>query len=357
MRKALVIILMILMAGIGLSAEKIGNLDGVNSPYSLVIDGNELFFADDFAVHIYSLDPFRFKTKFGNKGEKPGEFQARLTLHVFPDRIEVSDWTKLSRFTRDGRLIREKIYSSLEGFDPNSETQLIPLLSGYVQIIMNHALNRQYLSLLDSEFKTIRELSEGLFDWNMVFKGMPYFRVLTFRLDVRVLADRIFISDNSRGFRISVFDNQGNLMRIIDKDNEIEKFPVDDRFKQKAMAQLLAGQPQLAKMVREKGFEFYKYFPPIADLRVDGGKIYAVTYKEGDGRREVIILDKKGRILKRTMVPFRSMRYYRGPAERDHFVIHNGILYELAQDESGVWGLFATEIQGRDGGRTPDQKK
>jgi hypothetical protein len=348
--------LMILLAGVGLSAEKIGNLDGVQSPYSLVVDGNELFFADDFAVHVYSLDPFRFKTKFGHKGTKPGEFQARLTLHVFPDRIEVSDWTKLSRFTRDGRLIQEKIYSSLEGFNPSSETQLIPLSNGYVQIIMNHGLNRQYLSLLDSEFKTIRELSEGLHDWNMVFKGMPYFRVLTYRIDVRVLADRIFISDNSRGFRISVFDNRGNLVRIIDKDNEIEKFPVDDRFKQKAMAQLLAGQPQLGKMVREKGFKFYKYFPLIADLRVDGGKIYAVTYKEGDGCREVIILNRKGRILKKTMVPFRSMTYYRGAAERDHFVIHSGILYELAQDESGVWGLFATEIQREDQDETPNQK-
>jgi hypothetical protein len=191
----------------------------------------------------------------------------------------------------------------------------------------------------------------------MVFKGMPYFRVLTYCVDVRVLADRIFISDNSRGFRISVFDNQGNLMRITDKDNEIEKFPVDDRFKQKAMAQLLAGQPHLAKMVREKGFEFYKYFPPIADLRVDGGKIYAVTYKEGDGCREVIILNMKGRILKKTMVPFRSMTYYRGTAERDHFVIHNGILYELAQYESGVWGLFATEIKGINRDEIPNQKK
>jgi hypothetical protein len=344
MIKALVVILMILLAGVGLSAEKIGNLDGVQSPYSLVVDGNELFFADDFAVHVYSLDPFRFKTKFGQKGEKPGEFQARLTLHVFPDRIEVSDWTKLSRFTRDGRLIQEKIYSSLEGFDPSSETQLIPVSSSYVQIIMNHGLNRQYLSLLDSEFKTIRELIEGLFDWNMVFKGMPFLRFLTYRIDVRVLADRIFISDNSRGFRISVFDNQGNLVRIIDKDNEIEKLPVDDRFKEKALAELLAGQPNLVKMVRENGFKFYKYFPPIADLRVDGGKIYAVTYKESDGRREVIVLNRKGRILKKTMVPFRNIAYYRSTTERDLFVIHNGILYELAKDESGVWGLFATEI-------------
>jgi len=326
-------------------AEKVADLPDVKDPYSISVNGNNFFFVDDFSVFVYSINPCKLKARFGKKGEKSGEFQYRPTLWIHNDSIVVSDYMKTLWFTKGGEFAREKRYTDFQGFEPGMEMQLFPVGGNYVRAIVSHELNRRYVYLLDSRFNQIKKLYEGLFDWNQVGPKMKEFRALVSRIDVLTWEDKIFISDNQKGFLINVFNQKGEHLYTINKDNDVDKVIVTEDFKKKVFEDIRKNRKWLYENVKKDLYTFKEFFPPIKSFRVSDNMIYVMTYKEKENKHEIIILDLKGKILKRVFLPVKSFKYYRNQLELELYTIENGELYEFVKNKgTETWELHLTDI-------------
>lgn len=78
---------------------------------------------------------------------------------------------------------------------------------------------------------------------------------------------------------------------------------------------------------------------------IDNKKIYVVTYRMKDNKNELIILDLKGKILRRIFLHIKSLKDYKHFGEFDPNTVHNGILYELFDNEKAeMWELHKTNL-------------
>jgi hypothetical protein len=152
----------------------------------------------------------------------------------------------------------------------------------------------------------MKELYEGPFTWR---SDAP----IHYRTDTFCSKDLIFISDTQKGFYITVFDDNGNQLQTIDKSQDVEKVPDH---------------------------------PLLHQYCVSEDKIYAMTYKKKDNKREMIVLDLKGSILQRLYLPLTSIQPKRGGLRYDLFVVDRTKLYEVIKNEkTGKWELLITDIE------------
>lgn len=296
-----------LMAASILSAQNTIMLPEVEQPHQIVVYGNDLYIFDeaDYSLKVYSISPFELKSKIGKKGDGPHDFKYLPFVFVQPESLAVTDFTKTVWFSKNGDVLKVKNYEDLDNFNLSAEMLLFPVKGNFVQITADHEAFKRHVFLLDSEFNTIKELYEGSFIWRT---EAP----IHYRTDTTVSLDRIFISDTAKGFYFRLFDTEGNLLKIIDKSQDIEEIP---------------GKPLLHQ------------------FNVSDGKIYAVTNKKKDDKTEMIVLDLKGQILKRFYLPLTSIQPKRGVLRFDLFYVNNNKLYEILRDEdTGHWKLLITNL-------------
>jgi hypothetical protein len=273
----------------------------------MVVEGNDLYIFEeaDYSLHVHTISPFALKWKGGKKGEGVQDFKYLPFVFIQPDTLACTDFTKTIWFSKEGKIIKTKEYSDFENFDLSAEMLLIPVKNHFVQITADHKEEKRHVYLLDPQFKTVKELYEGSFTWK---RGAP----IHYRTDTLCYKGLIFISDTKKGFHITVIDDKGNNIQTIDKNQDVEEIP---------------GKPRLHQFC------------------VSGDNIYAVTNKIMDNKREMIILDFKGRILKRIFLPFTSIQPKRGVLRYDLFDVDKEKLYELIKNsETGKWELKITAL-------------
>ena len=291
-----------------LSAQTTIVLPDVQKPHQIAVDGNDLYIFDeaDYSLHVYTISPFALKLKVGRKGEGPQDFKYLPFVYVQPDSLACTDFTKILWFSKKGEIIKTVEFSTFKDFDLNSEMLLIPVKEHFLRITADHGQEKRHVSLLNSEYETIKELYEGPFTWK---SDAP----LHYRVDTLSSQGLIFVSDTLKGFHIMIFDDQGNRLQTIDKSRDVEKVP--DR-------------------------------PLLHQYCVSDKKIYATTYLKKDNQTEMIILDLKGRILRRLYLPLASIRPQRGVLRYDLYTVGQDKLYELIQDhETGKWELQITDLK------------
>jgi len=335
--KRLPIILLSLVLAVILRAEKIGELPEIKNPHPMAVDKNELFVVDeDYTIHVYSLKPVAPKFTFGKKGEGPEEFQYPPQILILPDAIAVSDYMKTVWFSREGKFVKAKPYSDFRDFDTNQEMLLIPIKKNFVRVTVDHAASQRTVVLLDSNFKPVRTLYVGLFDWKQV--------LLPHRIDVTCDKDRIFISDTRKGFFIRVIEAAGRDLTAIDKSGEVDKVPVKKDDQERIIEDIRLNEPD-GVYAQATQSRFPEYYPLLHRFLVSDGKIYATTYKVQDGQHEMLILDFKGNILKRMFLPLPSIRPFRRILRSDLFAVDRGKLFELVKNpETEVWELHQSVL-------------
>jgi hypothetical protein len=136
-------------------------------------------------------------------------------------------------------------------------------------------------------------------------------------------------------FFITVFDEYGNYLYTINKDNEIAKIKVPEEYKEKELKEFKQGglwrrefKPQKTKLI------FPEYFPAFEWVTVNKGKIYVQTYKRKNNKTQFIIMDLKGKILKEIYLPV--------PGHYDR-TVYNNKLYTLAEEKE-KWELHIYEM-------------
>jgi hypothetical protein len=289
-----------------LSAQETIVLPDLQQPHQIAVDGNDLYVFDeaDYSLRVYTISPFALKLKVGQKGDGPRDFKYLPYVHIQPDSLACTDFTKIIWFSKKGEVLKAMEFSELKDFDINSEMLLIPVKENFLRITADHGQMKRHVYLLDSKFMTIKNLYEGPFVWQ---SGSA----TDVRTDTLSSQGLIFIADTLK-FLITVFDDKGNLLRTIDKSRDVEKN--SDR-------------------------------ALLHQYCVSDGKIYATTYKKMDDKTEMLILGQEGRILRRSYLPLASIRPKRGVLRYDLFTVGKEKLYELIQNrETGKWELVVTEL-------------
>lgn len=326
-------------------SQKVGILDGIKIPFTIAVQGNDLFVVDgDFVIRVFSIEPFAPRLTLGRKGEGPEEFQYAPHLWVDAETIVASDFMKSLWFTRGGEFIKAVSYSDFPDFDSGQEMQLFPVGNRFVRNIVDHKSRKRTVIIIDHKLRPLKTLYEGLFDWNQV-GGQSKFNLLTHRIEVEAGDGEIFISDTEKGFFIKVFDFNGNAVRTIDL-NALEKpIPVSA-----ADREMLLDEVRLTR--QENVYQYAKAnatvpdtFPRIHQVSLSGGRLYVTTHREKEGLHEMLILDHNGKVLARLFLPLESFHHFRGPFRSDFFTVCGGVLYELVQNpETQFWELFRTEL-------------
>jgi len=340
------------------SPQKIVPLPDLIQPYTMAVEKDRLFIRDEGSISIYALSDFSLIKKFGRQGQGPGEFHDSPFLIIATDEIFIGERTKNIRFSLNGDFLAEtKLPYSYIGFYP-----LMPVGDNFVGFPMSRIDNSglgQIGNIYSSEFEKIRE-----FYGNIPFRIPPPplpprpgsktapavikedFDVIRDYVSYEVSEDKIFVADTRKGFFIAVFDSQGQPLYEIDlpyKETKVPKQFEDafyDRIRQSDHAE---------ELFRRNNYLFRKVFPALVDFQINDGKIYVTSSIHKENLYEIIVLDLKGGILKRSF-SLPSKLYLRALHNNQMgtkvFAIHDNKIYSLDyNDEEDIYELHIHSLK------------
>jgi hypothetical protein len=299
MKKWLVFFLIVLVGSLAF-AEKLGILTQVLTPEMIEVSDNEIYVVEGASIFMYSLKDLSFIRKFGQKGEGPGELKANpsvTNILVTPgDSLLFLGMDKAIRFTKTGQVIKEFRTPTITNY-------LYPIGENYAGIRFK-AINQQkpniVVVLFNQEMEEIKELYS-----QQMSGGQNLLDLTNDTLNVSIYKDKIFIDQSPKGFVISVLDANGNQLYQVEK--EYKKIKFTEKHKEMALNRI-----KQDKVIRSVGWENLKnlikiihgdYLPPIRDLIVTDERIYVKTYQKQGDKDEFIIMDLKGKTLKKVYLP------------------------------------------------------
>jgi hypothetical protein len=352
MKKIIFILLMIfLWFSLTLESKKLGTLPDLMKPESITVQENDLYVVEGAAIHVYSIADLKLRRTFGKQGQGPGEltvgpgYSNKITL--FKDHLVAECRNKLIYFSKDGKFQKEIRKGSF------TIIQSIPVGKNFAVSKLTPAENgqRMYHSvcLFDSSMKEIKELYRMKF----MQQGQPPKAELNMLFDspgFRIYDNKIFVEESAGGFIIDVFDENGNKLYRIEK--EFEKKKITDSYKESLIDQLkddavvkaLGDWDSFRKLFT---LHFPDTFPAIRNIEVSDNRIYVQTYNQKDNREECLIMDLRGKILKRVFLPkFKNFSVVGSILGTKLDAIQNDVMYYLSENgDTEEWELHQINLQ------------
>jgi hypothetical protein len=147
----------------------------------------------------------------------------------------------------------------------------------------------------------------------------------------KVCDNKIFMLDG-QGEAVHVFNEKGEtLFSVTNKDERLE-FTVEDKNNLRSDPFWKEVTQRINPMI-----DFPGYFPPISRFYIDPVQkvIYLVTFKKDNEKREYILFDFSGRLIKKVLLP-----------AGDHIAFFNGKYYRLVENEDEeFWELHVIDIK------------
>jgi hypothetical protein len=306
-------------------------------PYRFYIEGDRIYINEGTTISIYSFKNFQLIKKFGRKGEGPKEFivdrgNSSVQLHVLNDSLQVNSVGRISFFTKNGEFIR--VMKSTEG------DFLRKVGEGYVgwRRIYENNIRYDLVNLYDANLKKIKELYKRR---NGMQPRIGKFNPLTWFIDVlfRSCKNNIFVNGGEEN--IDVFNHKGEKLYTI--KIEYEKVEITDKEKQAIIKYYKEEDPYWKRAwPRIKSWvQFPDYYPIVRLFDIADHRIYIQTFKEEKNKSEFLILDLKGKLLKKTFVPVvKETFFWIYP-----YCIKNNKFYQMVEnEETEEWELHRTEI-------------
>lgn len=308
-------------------------LEGLMKPFSIEASDTHIYISEGFTVKIFSLADFKLKKTFGKKGEGPKEFKGFILAYVQPDFIFINSPNKVSYFTLDGEFIKETRMRHIFGrFKPLGKDRFV----GY-HYFREGKTRYESVYLFDSKFERVKELyrREHIIDKNrkinFIEERPPFFYIV----------DNIVFLDGVDGV-IYVFDSTGK--KIAGLRCPCERIPFTNEHKQRFI-NYFKNHPETRDYYYKikHRMTFPDYFPPIRMFHVTDNRIYLMTYKEKNGKNELVIMDLTGKLLNKVFLPI-------VPFEEStvliSYTIKNGKLYHLKDnEETEEWELRIYDIK------------
>ncbi len=337
--KKIIIILILLLLVVAVYAKKIAQLPELMKPDQIDVGKDQLFVSEGTTIYIYSLKDFSLLKKFGKAGEGPREFKVNpfgppMVIAVINDKFWVSSDTKLSTWTLDGDFIKEIKVPPFQVFFPAKDK--------YVASGSSEGKNgKTYLNigLYDQKMKIIKELYQSdmevgpNFSWNFPMGAFSF----------QFFKNNVYLVATKEGFVIYIFDLQGKKIHEIKKKYQLLKVPSSYKTEILNWFQTNPNFKQFYEFFKQR-LSFRGHFPAIQWVLVNDDRIYVMTFKQKDGQTECIILDLKGKELKRTYVPLTGIRgnTFDFPA----FTIVNQTFYTLIENEDEeIWELHRVDLK------------
>jgi hypothetical protein len=305
------------------------------------VDRHQVFITEDINVYIYSAKDYSLQKKFGKEGEGPQEFKRHLNpmreyirIFVQPKEILVNSIGKISYFTRKGDFIREmRVMLSVGGYIP----------------VGNHLVGFG----MDQKDKT-RYITLNLYSPQCV-KEKEFFRVKAplqegknidpVKMSVGMLVVTIRVEDNKMFYRgddqkIYAFDENGKQIYSITPEYEKVKFTKEWENRYINFSKNDYRYKYVYQQDKHR-IKFPEYFPLIRDLQVANKKIYIITFKSINDKKECYIYDSaEGKFIKKAFIPLAE----KNVQELDPYTIKNGKVYQLVENMEEEWELHVIDI-------------
>jgi hypothetical protein len=310
---------------------KLCDLEKILEPYMIAVGHERVYILEESSViHIYSLEGFKYVKSFGRGGQGPGEFSAILIFKILPDSLFFLDMNKVVYYTKDGAFIKEKrIHPWI--------SKLMPVGDNYIAQNRNFKKKNEPIKicLIDKDFNILKTIGEDrplTILLNNIFKsGKQDYLAFRHYGGYAVFKDLIYIADTSKGFYFEVYNNKGDKLYEINK--EYEKKEVTAKDKEEYMARERKSI-YWERRKKRRNYIFPKLFPAFEYFSIYDNYIYVFTHQVKNKRKEIIIMDLKGKILKKTTLPLVD-RYY----------IYNNRFYFLYENEDDeMWELHSEKV-------------
>jgi beta-lactamase regulating signal transducer with metallopeptidase domain len=340
-------------------------------PVSLVADKDRIYIGEEenfpykpeSHIAVFSAADFSLLAKIGWEGKGVGEF-----LIMGPSRFQVADgqiWAqdlrKFVLFSLDGVFQKEisiprGMFLSLYPLVPVGDN-FVTFASDWMDIDKGN--NRAFGRLFDSELRQVREFYEELplpdpppppippppqrNQTDAKAEQAPIvkkdYQAIPDCIDFAVAEDKIYVADTRKGFHIAVFDSLGTPLYEINKD--YVPLPVPPDYKAALMNKLQRTQGWLNQVANIK---FRDSFPAFYSYKIADGKIYVSTYAEKDGLHELVVMNLKGDVLKRSFAfplgPSYESMYNNFCVAKDQYAILSDNIYYLVKNKTnGSYGL------------------
>lgn len=311
------------------------------NPSKIVVGTDNIYILDNTSIYIYSKSDLSLKTKFGRKGEGPGEIpvsrrgSVSLTLKPLTDSIYLQSRNKVMYFDKKGKFIQEKRIKS--GFVRG----LLPVGKIYTGRSFSFGANRKTATssvyLFDQNMNKKKELlkfnstaGRGSF-FKIYFPG-NIFLLRTYKKKIYIVKDK--------NFKIEVFDINGNSLTDIKFDYKPLKVSSEKKQEIKNYYKNDSNFSNFWSRIK-KFFSISDTYPAIKKFFVSNNQIYIQTYKENNGKIEFFILSTNGKIIKKHYLPLAK----KNAIEDYPFDINGGKLYQLVENEDEEeWELNITVI-------------
>ncbi len=333
----LLIIVVLLVSYLEGKDTKVVPLSELMKPSMMLVDGDRLFVTELTSIYIYSRKDFKLIKKFGKSGEGPREFKLNvfgpgLIIFPFGNQLVINSDNKVSFFTRNGEFVKEMKTPGMAGV-------FVPIKDKFVGTVTTQKDNKLLLSiqLFNSKLERVKELFLTDYEvgpgatFNMPTAG---FYSLPFK-------GKIFSLIGSEGFVFDVFDTTGKKLYRIKKD--YKPVPVPDSYKKETMRWFKSDSPYKQYIGSLFKVSFKTHYPAVKNFFIDNDKLYVITHKQENGKYECVILDLKGKELKRVFLPI--------PPEEpmlalDLYGIQDNIFYSLVENEDEeLWELHIQKIK------------
>lgn len=339
MKKIILIsIVLVFLNSLMFGTKVIPLLDLLN-PTSISLDKDQIYITEGIHIYIYSKKDFSLIKKFGKEGEGPKEFKLfqpggfPLIIDVQTDDIIINSLAKISFFTKKGEYQRE-MKVAVGVFSGAHQ----PLGSGFAGIGFTQENKTIYrtIHITDENMKKVKDVYRIEHD----FQQGKGFKVVTNPYAFQTYQNKLFIGWENE-FVIHLFDEKGTKLNTINQ--KYTRFPVAENHKKKILEYYKTDpNTKLIYEALKDQMYFPKLFPAIRNMIIVDQKIYIQTFKQKKNMAEFYILDLKGKLLKKLLLPVKEQN----PILIYPYTITDGKIYQLIENlDEEEWELHINNIK------------
>jgi len=342
MKKILMlVVILILVSMFSLGNTKVLPLDeNIMKPEQIVVGDDYMYITEGTTISVFSVKDDKVITRFGKKGEGPGEIQGSrrgnvtLTLIPLKDKLYLFNRNKVMYFSKKGKFLKE---IRIQGGFVRS---LFPVGDKFVGQSFIRGKNRSMktaINIFSNDLKTKKifygtekEIQRGSFLKHFMPDNV---------FIMKTGNGKVYINDTDK-LIIKVFEISGKKINEIKYNYKLQK--VSERTKKDIRNYYKTSPRFKAFYDRIKNrIEIGNRYNAIKDFFVDKDTIYVQTHIKTDSGVEFLLFTKTGKFIKKTVLPLHSINVL----EFYPYYIKNDTLYQIVENEDEEeWELHITKI-------------